>query len=313
MPPKTQSILWTPRGLLSHLLPQFFRKIRSPAETLGASRSRPVPLDADQYHNFIKTKQNKFIKGLIERHRKHISLPERQPNDAALCVATGTWQKTSQMRPTHIFSSALGDNICTHLFGHPSIWQHSNGLLLPIPMKQAFDDWAFVITPKSLDATEAGAVRAIIRYQSFTRYFVRILDHKHEALSQPLYPSASKKQVGAPPIRLEGAPPPPPHTLKDLDGKTLQFRTAPHPGHAYLYFHTCCAVWKQVYLTSPDPKNLDEFWASFYQHITTLWPEAYVEASSITKIFNPKNIETKAPIVNKYHPPEAEPYEPRTS
>lgn len=285
---------WTPRGLISHLLPHLFRKPRNASESLGAPKTQLVPLDADLQHLHRTRKQIRFSKLLRERYGENCKgLSGERKKGTNLCVATGKWQEIKHMAPTHIFPTQLGDAISAHAMGGPSLWEVGNGLLLPLPMKQAFEDWAIVIVPQSGGAD--GAVEPV-KYRGSARYYVRILDHKHEALSRPLYPhSVSEDGVAAPP-RLDDT-----HrrdTLKDLDGKELLFRNTKPPGHRYLYFHTCCAVWKQVCLANPDPRNLHAFWASFYQHITTLWPAEFVKTNSITEIFHPRNIGAKRPDTN---------------
>lgn len=64
--------------------------------------------------------------------------------------------------------------------------------------------------------------------------------------------------------------------INDLDGKALHFAPKAAPRGSYLYFHTCCSVWKKEFLANPDCDDAAEFWDRFLGHLNTLWPAKYV-------------------------------------
>lgn len=258
---------WTPRGLVSGLLPQYFRRFKNPHELLGAPRTVKVPLDADVYHHYISRKQEKFSKALRLRTNNFLSAPPGQgiPKGSIWSVATGEWIPRDKMYPTHIFPPTLGETIFKYVTGYQTVWDGANGIFLPKPIKQALDDWAIVIVPKRPGRQGP---------RPNCPYIFRTMDHEYHSLSQPLYGLLK----GAPEV-----------TAKDLEGRQVQFNADNWPWAVSLYFHCCCSVWKKEYLADPNCNDPAEFWARFQEHMSSLWSKNYVKrvARHVTNVFNP--------------------------
>lgn len=264
---------------MSELLPEHFRKCRTGQEQAnpGAAptepRSQKVPLDADQCQNRIDSLQKRFRKALLDSHSKTPPGPQAGGppfKGCAWSVATGEWVPKQLLIATPVFPATLGPSLAAHLVGTRSAWQDKNGLLLPAPMKQAFEDWALTIVPRT---------SKIPIHPGGTEYIVRTTDPQHPSLSQELYPRSQSFQPREPVV------------AKDLDGKTLAFVRETRPWVYCLYFHSCCSVWKQVYLSNPRCNDAAEFWVAFLGRMLALWPTNIVVGSSITNIFNPQREE----------------------
>lgn len=252
---------WTQRGLFQVLLPQFFRRPRTIAETLGAPKTHKVPLDAHDYHLFITRKQKRMKKHLYLLNTVGIRSRGVTSKQSVWSVATGEWVPRNEMHMTTLLSPTLGPGIANHITRDPSLWHAPNGLLLPEPIKQALDDWAMVIVPESLSGN-VGECPLVFR----------TMEHGHKSLSQPLY-RGFKSRAG--------------DVASDLEGSYLEFAGSSKSRLMYYYFQTCCSVWKQEYLADPECKDQAEFWARFRQHISTLWPARFVDNSIVTDKFKP--------------------------
>lgn len=261
---------WTPRGLMSQLVPHLFRRPRHAQEMIpGDPRSQNVPLDASDCNYFLKRKKERFVKDLKSKYRSQTPHPDvsRLVKGCCWCVATGEWHAvgTSQLVPTLCFPPSLGRTVMEHIIHVDNPWITANGLLLPKPMSEAFDDWAVTIVPANH--------KDIPVQWNHTSYIMRIMDPNHPQLSKPLYDGPgqnSRVLVG------------------DLDGKEMIFMRYTRPFHRYLFYHACCCVWKKEYLANPQYNDPAEFWHRFMKRISTLWPGWYVKRSFITPVFNPQ-------------------------
>lgn len=254
----------SPRGIFVHLLPQYFRKPRHPQQSLpDEPRTMQVPWDVDEVYNRKTFKKNKFLASTMAMYEFGNSFSAGRPQTTTWCVATGLFAPRSQMFATHIFPKALGNNIIELVGGNREIWSASNGLMLPKPAKQAVDDWALIIVPDE--------PRLAFQHRN-PSYRFRFLNTRHPAMSQRLF--AKDRANTLPQV-----------TTKELDGKLLTFGNTNRPRKVYLYFQSCCAVWKNVYSENPECDDEADFTKRFLSRISEFWGPEYVNQSKITDIF----------------------------
>lgn len=255
-------------------MPHLFRKAKSPQEWIGPSTER-VPLDADLHHMYMRKKEIHFKKDI----KKVYGIDKRPAGHERKLwsVTTGEWIWEDRIVPAHIFPPLLGDKVAIEVFGTLQIWRASNGMMVPRPIKRALDDWALTIVPDvaavpTVEMTPAGG-----RFQR--DYKFKVLDPENPGLRVEMY---SKNPM--PVQNGEGL------TGNDLDGRKLGFYTAARPLLSHLYFHCCCAIWKQTCVRNPGITERDEFGQVFLEAMTDLWGEhmVYRMHRSITDIFKPR-------------------------
>lgn len=259
---------WTPRGLFSVLLPQYFRRPRNGQEQLGAPSTHKVPLDANEYHEYITRKTKRLRESLHMMNTTNVPTNGYVPKNSAWSVATGEWVSRNALSPTTFFPPSLGMNLAHHIIGSTSPYASQHALLLPEPIKQAVDDWAMVVVPKDL--------RMDAPYPVKGSYIFRTMEPEHASLSQPLYAKDPKFKSRAGDV------------ARDLDGRELAFVVGNRPQPIGLYFQCCCSVWKRERLADPECEDPAEFWARFLRHMSSLWSASYVKKSPVTEVFNPQ-------------------------
>lgn len=254
----------SPRGIFAPLLPLFFRKPKHPQQMLkGDPKTMTVPWDADEIFYYIKRKEKKFKASIMSMYEDGNTSGPQRPRDATWCVATGCFVPRTQTRATHIFPPALGSSIIEFIGGTREVWSPVNGLMLPKPVQAALDAWALMIVPSD-------PIELFRRCELGLKF--RVMDRQHPAMSEALY--RQEKPFALPEV-----------TTGDLDEIQLVFGNAYRPRTTFLYFQSCCAVWKKTYLDNPDCDDEADFAARFVSEISQYWHPDYVKKSKVTDVF----------------------------
>ncbi|KAK7742278.1 hypothetical protein SLS53_004421 [Cytospora paraplurivora] len=271
---------WSPRSIMSVLVPHLFRKPRGAGEQLGAPRTEKVPLDASIQHMHLTQKQRKFKKSILEKYRLN-RRPGSVPGRMLWCVLTGAWVPDDWLAIAHIFPPELGSLVEMDTMGTAELWHANNGLMLPRPIGRALRDLALVIVP-----SQTLVRRVTVRYaarisdtahegleaHNTVQYKIKILEPWHKDLKTPLFPGGAM-------LGLRG---------KDLDNRELVFRNKSRPMVSLMYFHCCCAMWKKTWHDNPKVTERDVFWELFLENMKELWGDKVVRQKSITDVFLPK-------------------------
>lgn len=290
---------WSPRGLISELLPALFRRPRSATEqALADPRTVKVPINAQEHKYYLHRKLEKFNANLRSSYNNNTPMPVGGlPRRFAWSVATGEWVPVLLLTAVHIFPPALTSGVeRATLRRRGLIWGLPNGLLLPRTAQPAFDDWALIIVPREPSASKPRPGG----HPAFPEYAFHVLDSAHQALSKEIYPRLAWRQTIGPARSELGR-----GVVRDLHTRPLVFGNGVRPGDRQLYFHGCCAVWKQTYLASPDCDDPADFWARFLENICRYWPQGYVKWSPATEVFNPQRAEVQETLLRQRKQPPA--------
>lgn len=179
------------------------------------------------------------------------------------CPILKSWVAECQTTAAHLFAYMHRQDVMNSVFGStetPELFSPLNGLIISELVGKKFDCGFMAIVPNLSDRPTQAQI-ALWNASEPKGYKIRILDLKNPTAQKFIRPESNQ-------------------TWGDLDGTSIEFRSAFRPRARYLYFHYCMQILRRAW--KADKKTVEqmrkEFGNGYWGTTGSYLPESMLRA-----------------------------------